>query len=382
MEQKLNALQQAMAAKSGKTVVVKAEDLTEDGRDWAETFFEPQIGESYTIKFLMNLTPLDNLVHRNMYNKLPDPKRKGKTFNYVSSNSSSTCKALELFFVLFELKKGGNLLAEQKIEKYLGRRQQGASLVQILSSPNKADIGKIRIYAFPNSGEKATIANLINEKQNPTKTQIDNGYEVEDIFQLTPTSVMVIECAEGIYNGNKGRDLSKSVWGKKEIGMRIYDGVEGDENRNLVYEFKEGDVNPETFAFTPEAEPHFLKAIELLQAKDIDIVSQFAFKTAETEGISEETAKYVAATFDKVAEVVPIIRDAKTIGEIEAKLSTTANNSDSNSDVETIGDAKAEDILKESIPELDGSVNSGEPVQPQEESKPAQTVDDILSGNM
>ena len=372
----LNALQQAMAAKSGKQVVVKAEDLTEDGRDWSETFFEPQIGESYTVKFLMNLSPLDNLVHRNLYNKLPDPKRKGKSFNYVSSNSASTCKALELFFELYELKKNGNVLAEQKIEKYLGRRQQGASLIQIISSPNKADIGKIRIYAFPNSGEKATIANLINEKQNPTKTQIENGYEVEDIFALTPTSVMVIECVEGTYDGIKGRDLTKSVWGKKEFGMRIYDGKEGDENRNIVYEFKDGDVDPETFAFKPEAEEHFMKAIKLLQDPAIDIVSQYAYKNAETEGLTEETLKYVIATQEKVDEVIPIIREATSIGQIEAKLSTVAKDSGDAGGVETIGDAKAEDILKESIPELDGSNT-----QPPAESKPAiQSVDDILAG--
>lgn len=371
---KMNALQAAMAAKAGKEMAVKAEDLVAEGKDWSLIYFEPQVGESYTVKFLMNLEPLDNLVHRSVYKNLPDPKRRGKTFNYVSSGSADTCKALELFFDLYEQKKGGSLLAEQKLEKYMGRTQQGGCLVQILSSPKKEDIGKVRIMTFATYGPNATVANLLNEKLNPTKSQMENGYEKEDVFLLTPTSVMLIECQEATYDGVKGRDFTKSVWGKKSMGMRIYDGVEGDKDRKLIYEFKDGDVSDD-FSFTAEAEPHFMKAIEILQNPNLNLLNNYAYKTPGMEGLEEDTAKYVAQTFEKVEEIVPIIRNAKNIAEIEKYGKADTSNSSSDNKAEIIGDEKVEDILKNSTPEIDG--NAQESLETKDQT--SQSVEDILT---
>lgn len=369
-EQKLNALQQAMLAKSGKEIAVKAEDLQEEGKDWSLTFFEPQYGESYTLKFLMNLSPMDNLVHRKVYKNLPDPKRKGKNFHYISSGKADTCEVLDLFFELYEAKKGGDLLAEQKLKNYMGVTNQACSVVQIISSSKPEDVGKVRLFTFSTYGPTATIANLVNEKLNPTKQQIENGFIKEEIFDLTPTSVLLLSCEEKDYDGVKGRDFTKSSWGRKEFGMQIFD----ESGKNIVYEFKKGDIN-EDMSFSPEAEPQFEKAMALLMDPNIDMLNNYAYKTPTTDGLTDEVKKYVTQTWEKVKMVVPIIRDAKNIAEIEKSFAGAEG--DGGSDAEMIGGKTKTDILSESIPELDGAVNTQ---HTEEATKAPDSVEDILGG--
>ncbi len=377
----LNALQQAMQAKANQEVVVNAEDLQDETRDWSKTFFEPEYGQTYTIKPLMNLTELPNVVHRQVYRSLPDPERKNKEFRavYPGNPNASECPPLELFFDLYELKKNGNLLAEQKIDKYLNRTSQGAMLVQILASSDSKMVGKTRILVFATAGQNAKIAQLLNEKLNPTKAQIEAGFVKEDVFALTPTSVMVIDCQKASFDGVDGRDYSKSIWAKKEMGMRIYSGTDDDKNREIVYEFQKGDINTD-FTFKPEAAPHFEKAIEILQNPDINILEQYAYKTPQTEGISDETRKYVTKMFEKVEKVIPIIRDAKSIGEIEQKLGRHGESK--GDDAEVIGTKSKEDILKEAVPELDNAVNKksdSQNVETTQSEKPAaSSAEDVL----
>lgn len=362
---KLNALQLAMQAKSGKEIVVKAEDLQEDGKDWSLTYFEPQVGGNYTVKFLMNLSPMDNLVHRKVYKHLPDPKRKGKNFHYLSSGNADTCKVLDLFFELYEAKKAGDLLAEQKLKKFMGVTNQACSVVQIISSSKPEEVGQVRLMTFSTFGPNATIANLINEKLNPTKQQMENGYDKEDIFALTPTSVMLIDCKEADYDGVKGRDFTKTVWGRKQYGMQIFDET----GKNKVYEFADGDIL-EDGTFKPEAEPYFEKAMELLLDPNIDMLNNYAYKTPTTEGLTEEVAKYTAQNWEKVDLIVPIIRNAKSIAEIESAVGT-----EDEDETEMIGNAKKEDILANSIPELEGAAGN----TTQAPQTTTSSVDDILN---
>ena len=145
--QELNALEAALMGpsfdvNSNETIAVKAEDVQTGGIDYSLHFFEPRVGETYLIKFLPN--PGGELItHRQVYKDLPDPERRGKTFHYISSGNSNSCKALELFFELNSKKKEGDAVAEKKIEKYLSRTNQGCCKIQILQSPKPEEIGQI-----------------------------------------------------------------------------------------------------------------------------------------------------------------------------------------------------------------------------------------------
>src|ERR1035437_7329872 len=248
-----NALMDAMLHSSIETpIAVKAEDVQQGGGiDFSAHYFEPKPGNTYLIKFLPNPNG-EPITHRSVYKDLPDPERKGKTFHYTSSGNSKTCKALELFFKVNDLKKAGDAVGDQKIKKFMGKTSQGCVHIQVLSSPIAEEIGIVRMWNFATFGPNATVANLLNTKLNPTKEQVAQGYEKEDIFNIFQSAVMSVVCTESMYDGQKGRDYSKSSWAPKTLGAIAK--LETGETR----EFQKVDVT--NGVITPEAEP-FFKAI-------------------------------------------------------------------------------------------------------------------------
>lgn len=366
----IDALKAAFTQKTTKPLVIKAEDIQlEGGMDYSKHFFDPQVGKTYTLKFLKNLEG-DNVVHRKIYKNLPDPTRKGKTFQVVSSGSAKTCSTLELFFDLNNLKKAGDALAVQKLDKYMGVTNQGAALVQIINSPDVADIGKVRIFVFSTFGPNATVANLLNLKLNPTKEKIAAGFEPEDIFNLFESSTMILQCEEATYEGRKGRDFSKSEWAPKKRGgfSEIEGKIHAFSNADLV----DGD-------FTETALPFFMKMVEYLQNPDVSIHNLFAFKVKGDALNTEDTEKYLADVEKKVAEIIPVIKDAKSLTEIESYgVAGASSSTEGNDSAKIIGGQSAADILKDSAPsELMNSVLGTESVANPATSK---SVTDILNG--
>lgn len=337
MSQELNALESALLGSSfdnDNPIVVKAEDIQQNsGIDFSKHFFEPQPGNSYLIKFLPN--PKGDLItHRSVYRSLPDPERKGKTFQYISSGSAKTCKVLDLFFELNSKKKEGDVVAEKKIEKYLSRTNQACTLVQILNSPNKEEIGNIRLFVFSTFGVNATVANLVNGKLNPTKQQLEDGFEREDIFNIFNSPVLSLICEEGVYNGVKGRDFSKSSWAPKNRGAIA---INGSESR----EFKASDYDGKVLS--EEAKSWFQTFLAQITNPDYDVIRYFAYKTENDERLDEETRNYINSVFKKVDEIVPVIRDMS--------LQEIANYGKSDNSVKKSDTNNSENIMEAAIPE-------------------------------
>ena len=323
-------------------IAVKAEDVQQSsGIDFSKHYFEPKIGSSYLIKFLPN-PGRDPLTHRSLYKSLPDPERKGKTFHYVSSGSAKTCKALELFFELYALKKDGDAVADKKIEKYLSRTNQACAKIQVIQSPEKEEIGIIRMFTFSTFGPNASVANLINKKLNPTKEQIQQGFEKEDIFNIFESSVMSIVCAEANYDGTKGRDFSASDWAPKKRGAMV---IMDDEK---IHNFTLKDV--ENGAIIESVQPAFDKFVETVTHEDYDIYTYFAYKEVDDKRNTKDVNDYLKSVNAKVEEIIPVIRE-KSLTEIAqyGKKDSSENSAKK--------DEKTTDIYAESIPdELAGSV--------------------------
>lgn len=329
-------------------VAVKAEDLPQGGgMDFSKHFFEPQPGNTYLVKFLPNPGGASPIEHRSLYRNLPDPERKGKSFHYVSSGNANSCPVLELFFDLFKDKKDGDAIADKKIDKYLGRTNQGCAKVQILHSPKQEEVGQVRLFTFSTFGPNATIANLIDQKLNPSKDMIAQGYEKEDIFNIFGSSVLSIVCQESTFEGGrKGRDFAKSSWAPKKRGG-IAELEDGKTHEFVVEDLVNG-------ALKPEAEPFFNAFVGVVTNPDYEIRRYFSYKEIDDERNDEETNKYLKKVKEKVEEIVPIIRE-KSLSEIAAygKKATT-----------TDGTAKSDaskNVLEDSLPEeLNGSVMADE----------------------
>lgn len=379
--QNFEAMQGAFLQNQTESVIVLSEELPQGGGgiDYSKHFWEPQVGKSYTIKFLTN--PFgEPLTHRKIYKNLPDPKRKGKKFQVVSSGSAKTCQVLELFFELNNLKKENDPIATMKLKNYMGVTNQACALIQVLSSPDPAEIGIFRIFQLASTA-KSDIANLINKKLNPTKQAIENGEEKEDIFNVFNSSVLMIECEEADFEGVKGRDYAKSDWAKKQRGAFI--DLE-DENGNVTerYQFTAEDVVDGKVR--EQALPAFRALIGKLTHPDLSIHNYFAYKTIGDSKNTEDTEKYLVQLEEKVKEIIPVIRNAKSIAEI-----TNYGVAEQPKDSATmIGGAKASDILKDSAPsELASSILNDAPEPNAETPAPVsvpapvgnQTVNDILN---
>lgn len=346
-------------------VAVKADDVQSgNGFDFSKYFWEPQPGNSYLIKFLPNPGG-DLITHRSLYKSLPDPDRRGKTFRYVSSGSASTCPALSLFFELHEKKKDGNAVAAKKIEKYLSRTQQACVKVQILKSPIKEEIGQIRMYVFSTFGPNAIIANLINEKLNPTKEQKDAGFERQDIFDIFQSPVLSLVCKETTYDGNKGRDYSGSAWAPKQRGAVVYfeDGTS--------YEFKASDKVDGKLA--PEATEAFKRFVEIFKSDDYNPKIHFAYRPLSEVPEDDPNYEYLKGIYSKLERIIPVIRD-KSLTEI-AEFGTVEDKKDDK-------EKESKNIVKESVPdELKDIVGAQEPAQPAVASSSTDDddLDDILN---
>ena len=383
VNQNFDAMSAAFLHSSEETIIVKAEDLPLEGGgiDYKKSFFEPQVGKSYTVKLITNPGGL-SITHRKVYKDLPDPKRKGKKFHYVSSGSAKTCEALELFFELNNLKKNGDALATQKIKEFLGATNQGAVLVQVLSSPDAEEIGIYRIMTFSTYGTNATIANLIEKKVNPTKEMLANGYMKEDIFNVFGSNALIIQCEEAEYEGVKGRDFSKSEFSKNIRGAFV---KYMKDDKEIRYDFTPEDVVDGKIR--PEATEAFMELIKTLQNPDISIHNLYAHKLPGDPKNSEDTEKYLVTLDEKIKEIIPVIRNAKNISEIK-NYGVPVNESNSGDSAQMIGDKKASDILKDSVPsELassilnddDSTVQKTQEAPIQELKTENKTVDDILN---
>jgi hypothetical protein len=366
----LDALQSALLGpsfdvNSDEVIAVKAEDVQQGGGiDFSKHYFEPRVGETYLIKLLPN--PGGELItHRSVYKSLPDPERKGKTFHYISSGNAKTCPALELFFELNAKKKEGDAVAEKKIEKYLSRTNQGCVKVQILQSPKAEEVGMIRMMSFATFGPNATVANLINLKMNPTKDQIKQGYEREDIFNLFESSVMSLVCEEATYDGIKGRDFTKSSWAPKKRGAIAI------KEDGTTREFKATDIKDGKL--TAETKEWFEAFLKNFNNPDYDIFRYFAYKEVGDPRMDKETADYVKSVWDKVNEIIPVIRD-KSLAEIanygKKEVKTEGKDGD--------GKKSGTNVLAESVPdELAGSVMAA--AGDSEKKKAAAPADDEVA---
>lgn len=354
-----DAMQGAFLQNSAENVVVLAEELPQEGGgiDYSKHFWEPQVGKSYTIKFITN--PFgEPLTHRKIYKNLPDPLRQGKKFQVVSSNSAKTCDVLQLFFDLHALKKDGDPLAIQKLDNYMGITAQACALIQVLSSPDPAEVGIFRMFQISTAGPSPALANLINKKLNPTKEAIANGFEKEDIFNVFESAVLMIECEESDYDGRKGREYGKSDWAKKERGCFV-DIKDEAGNVTERYTFSKADIVDGKVR--AEALPAFKQLITELSNPDLSIHNYFSYKAIGDPKNSEDTEKYLVQLQEKIKEIVPIIKNAKNISEI-ANYGKGGGTSTGDS-ATMIGGTKASDILKDSIPsELSASIMNDTPV--------------------
>lgn len=351
-------------------IIVKAEDVPlGTGMNFSDIFFEPQVGKTYRVKFVQNPHG-QNLSIRKVYKSLPDPTRRGKSFHHVSSGVAATDPALELFFELHKLKKDGDALAEKKIKDYMSSTNQACSIVQIVTSDDE-DIkaGEYRLWVFSNFGPNATIANLIDSKVNPSAAEIEDGAVAENIWNIFNSSIMLVQVGESEYDGQKGRDFTKSKWTEKKTGV----SVKMDDNS--TYTFSEEDN--EGGKMRAEAIPAFKKLIEILNRPNLSVHNYFSYKVIDDPKNTPETNEYLKKVDEKLATIIPIIKNAKSIEEIQqaCTVDTTTSN-DSNAAKNT-----GTNILAESLPEeLQGSVidtNTSKPTTDSSNSEAASILDGI-----
>lgn len=359
-----------------QAMAVKMEDMPNDGIDYSLTYLEPQPGDSYTLKFLKNIegkTQQDDLKFRALYKDLPDPKRKGKTFHYISSGNSNTCKALELFFEKNELKKGGDLGAEKLIEAYLGRSNNACAVVEILAGPKAEEVGTFRLFTFHNFGENAHIATLVNQKINPSPAQIKSGRKAVDIFDIFETPVLYVECQEVKFGDTKGRSFSQSSWSDEKRGamVKMPDGS--------IHEFNKANdiVNGQ---LTEKALAAFKVLEEELRNPNISVHNFFEHKVPGDPKNTEATEKYVKEVFEKLDIIIPVIREAKNVQDVKNWLSAKLG-AETEGSAETIGGESAKDILKNSAPsELANSIMNEGAIKTENAAPQTTSAADILGG--
>lgn len=316
--------------------VVKAEDLEIESSgksiDWDGIFFEPEPGSSYVLKFLPNLDPQNqnNVVHRTFY-KLPNFNQKGKTFTVISKGRG--CPVLELFWEMNALSKEGDAVAKAKIDKYLTNKKQACVKIQILSSPNKDEIGIVRLLRFQSFGDNATIANLLNSKLNPPKEVLENDPDAkEDIFDIFESSTLSLVCKEATYEGVKGRSFSSSSWLTKKRGafVRLESGE--------MHEFSKADLIDNDFK--PEVGPFLDELIKQITGDNCSIYRWFEYKDINDPRNTEDMKEYLTELNKRTIETVNLIR-TKSLQELESlKIATTPTN-----------DTKKVDIIQESVPD-------------------------------
>lgn len=329
-----------------ENTIVKAEDMPlGTGMNFSEIFFEPQVGKTYRIKFVKNPKGND-LISRKVYKKLPDPERRGKSFQHVSSGNAKTDPALNLFFELNKLKNDGNALAELKIKDYLSSTNQACTLVQVVTSDDDAiKAGEFRMWAFSNFGPNATIANLIDGKVNPSAAEIEDGAKKENIWNIFDSPIMLVQVIESTYEGRKGRDFTKSKWTEKRQGVSVKLDDES------THSFSNNDIVDGKL--TPEATKAFHKLIETLNNPNLSMHNYFAYKMIDDPMNTPETNEYLKKVKEKLDIIIPVIKSAPSIDAIQAACSVDTTSTDENGKEKNTGT----NILAESLPdELQGSI--------------------------
>ena len=329
--------------------VVKAEDLGGERIDWDSKFFEPEVGKTYMIKFLPNIdsvnnnSALQNIVHRSYYNRLPDPERKGKTFTYTAPQGWDKTRNLlmELFLDLNDAKKAGDMVAKTKIEKYLSRKQQACCKVQIIKCADASLVGKIMLFRFHTFGQNATIANLINQKLNPSKEDLENGFEKENIFNIFEGRVLAVTVEEAKADGETFRDFSKSKWHEKKTGATVImpDDFDGPKS----HKFSPADLD-EKGNVKPEVLPYLQELTRQIADPEISTFKWFEWKDPDDPNLSEEDREYLKKNIEKVKKVRDDIRNL-SLGEL-----ANYGKKESSADCEKKDD-KATDLLQESVPD-------------------------------
>lgn len=360
---------------SDEKIVVKAEDIVYDGSgiNFEEHFFEPQPGETYLIKILPNVTyPANQQIGlRSLYRSLPDPERKGKSFQYVSVANVKGAPKCEVLNAYFDLKakadKEGNSVAQAKLDKYFKRSQQGCVKIQILNSPKKEQIGMIRLFVYSNAGPNATVAHLIDKKLNPTPEQKAAGFEREDIYNIFESSVISLTCKESIYEGKKGREYSASDWAPKKRGAIGI--VTAEDGTIKMHEFSPKDL--EGGKIKKEITPFFNAFVKQATNPDYDMYQYFLPKFPGDPRNNENTEKYITEVFKKVNEIVPIILSS-TLNEIANYGKVEASTGSGN-------EKKAKDIYSDSIPaELQQSaLNKDAKIEPTKSAPISGGIDDV-----
>ena len=277
-------------------IKVVAEDFSDGAKfEWEDYFFEPKAGEKYVIKLLISPGE-DEIVHKQVFTNVPNPN--GGVFRYAlpagyQDNDPYFVEIIELY----KGKKSGDLVSEKKAEMFGKKKQQGCVKIQILQSPVREDIGKIKLMAYQSFGPNAKIAEMIKAKISPSQEQLDAGVEKENIFSIFETSVMHIICKSKMFEGKEGRDLSESLWSTKKTGayVKLEDGRE--------HQFTTKDV--ENGKIKDEVKPFFEQLI--VNLTENSIYDYFGPKIIGDPRNSEEDEKYLKdckERADKAAELL------------------------------------------------------------------------------
>jgi len=283
---------------------------------------------------------------------------------------------------LYANKKNGNPLAEQKIDKYLTRANQACVIIQILNGPKPELINQFRLFTFSTFGPNPEIANLIKKKLTPDEELVKLGMKPENIFDVFSSSILMIKCEEAEFEGRKGRAYGKSNWAEGiKRGVRVpIKNEDGSikEYVELTNDMVERDAKGNPIAVKPEFQNVFNSLLETLKADELSVYNYFEYKTPDDPRNTEETNQYLKDVFAKVDEIVPVIKNAKSIAEIESYGVADSND---NKDSATIISGKSKsDILKDSVPEeLSGLVTEDAPKSnPVLQGKPTVSDDDLL----
>ncbi|KAA6378300.1 MAG: hypothetical protein EZS28_026173 [Streblomastix strix] len=355
-------------------VIVKAEDVQQGASvDFNKIYFQPEFGKTYDIKLLPSIGEESVNTHQ-VYKSLPDPDRKGKTFRYISSGNSKTCSVLQLFFDLNNLQKQGDVQAEQKIKKYLGKVNEACVTVQIQASDKPEEVGIFRLFSFSNFGLNAYLAKLIDSALNPSEKDLADGEaKKEDLFNIFDSLILRLVCEKSTFpdpvtgQPREGRDFSKSKWLKKRGGA-IAVWTEGEEKK--TYKFSADDYKDGIFT-NAEATAAFDKLAESLLHEDLSVRNWFMYTPLGHEKNTKRTNEYLESVLKKVEEIVPVIEKSslKEIANYGRKESETEGKE---GDSKTSNKDGATDIYNEAIPEeLKGSTVFESKGKTKEETKPA-----------
>jgi hypothetical protein len=194
------------------------------------------------------------------------------------------------------------------------------------------------------------------------------GAVAENIWNIFNSSIMLVQVGESEYDGQKGRDFTKSKWTEKKTGV----SVKMDDNS--TYTFSEEDN--EGGKMRAEAIPAFKKLIEILNRPNLSVHNYFSYKVIDDPKNTPETNEYLKKVDEKLATIIPIIKNAKSIEEIQQACTVDTSSNDSNTTKNT-----GTNILAESLPEeLRGSVidtNTSKPTTDSSNSEAASILDGI-----